>query len=396
MRKMLLIFLMLCLTMSQAFATKVSPVRYDVSINRGESKQFTINLTGSKGAYNQNLLIYPSDLFMSRTGALSFDLIVGNKNSAVSWIKMERNELSLLEEQSKELKFKISIPSNATPGEYYAVIMVEPKTFTDVKDKKNPVMLQMKTRVAIVVVLDVPGRTYEKKGEIGETKVLETDKLVKLSSSFKNTGDIHLDVVAEATIRSADGKINFGKFNLKALSSAKDEAFIFPSATRDFEGAFDRQLPKGDYIAEVSFDYGYAFKKAKKTEKFSITRETLLDESKAEFLSVKTKEFRLLVPQGASKMQVVQVTNIDYRPLQVTAVELDWIKVSPNTFTLKPGEVRNILLNIKVPTYDASLTKEATLSLKTDRGKASDLQIFATGVKEKLEKKIEIKKEIKK
>lgn len=392
MKKVSLIFLMLCLTMSQAFATKVSPVRYDVSIARGASQEFKINLTGSKGAYNQNLMIYPSDLFMSRTGALSFDIIVGNKNSAVSWIKMERNELSLLEEQSKELKFKISIPSNATPGEYYAVIMVEPKTFTDVKDKKNPVMLQMKTRVAIVVVLDVPGRTYEKKGEIGETKVLETDKLVKLSSSFKNTGDIHLDVLAEATIRSADGKINFGKCKLKALSSAKDEAFIFPSATRDFEGALDRQLPKGDYIAEVSFDYGYAFRKATKTVKFSITRETLLDESKAEFLSLKTKEFRLLIPQGASKMQVIQVTNIDYRPLQVTAVEMDWIKVSPSSFTLKPGEVRNILLNIKVPTYDASLIKEATLSLKTDRGKASDLQIFATGVKEKLEKIVEIKK----
>ena len=309
---------------------------------------------------------------------------------------MEKNELSLLEDQSKDVKFKISIPSNATPGEYYAVIMVEPKTFTNVKDKKNPVMLQMKSRVAIVVVLDVPGRTYEKKGEVEEIKVLKTDSLVKLSSSFKNTGDIHLEVLAEATIRSADGKINFGKCSLKALNSAKDAAFIFPSATRDFEGALDRQLPKGDYIAEVSYDYGYAFRKAKNTEKFSIKREALLNESKAEFLSLKSKEFRLLVPKGGSKMQVVQVTNIDYRPLQVTAVDLDWIKVSPSSFILKPGEVRNILLNVSVPTYDASLTKEATLSLKTDKGKSPELKIFATGVKEKLEKKVEVKNEVKK
>ncbi len=394
MKRKILFCLTLILFISYAYAVKVSPVRFDMTIARGVSQEFVINLTGTKGSYNQDLLIYPSDLFMSRVGTLSFDTIVGNKNSAINWIKMENNKISLLEDQAKEIKFKVSIPSNATPGEYYAVIMVEPDKFTKIKDEKNPYAFKMKTRVAVVVVLDVPGRAYEKKGEVTEVKILETDSIVKIASTFKNTGDIHLDVVAEAIIRSADGRVNFGKFDLGALSSSKKEAFIFPDAMRDFEGALRRQLPTGDYMAEVSYNYGYDFKKAKQIEKFSVKRKISLNENSNEFLSLKNEELRLLIPKGGRRTQVVTVTNTDYRVLNVDIASSDWVQATPSILNLKPGEVRNVMLTISATDYDLSQEKETTLSFKTDRGKSAEMKVFITGLKENLVKKTETKKEV--
>jgi uncharacterized membrane protein len=382
-RKMLLCFV-LTLFIGYVQATKVSPVRFDVSIARGSSQEFKLNLMGSKGDYNQNILIYPSDLFMNRTGALSFDTIPNKKNSCIEWVKMESNKISLLEDQSKELKFKISIPFNATPGEYYAVIMVEPEKFSNLKGKQEPIMLQMKSRVAVVVVLDVPGRTYIKKGEVTEVKILDTDSLVGVSATFKNNGDIHLDVLGEAVIRSTDGRTNYGKFALKALSSAKDAAFIFPEAIRDFEGALKRQLPAGDYLVEVSFNYGYEFKKAHLTQKFSIKRTIPVKEEKAEFLRVNNQDLKLIIPAGGRRTQVLSLTNIDYRPLKVNIESDNWIKVTPDSLILKTGEVRNIMLTMSVAEYDNSQKKESVILFKTDRGLSSKTQVLVSALKEKL------------
>jgi hypothetical protein len=373
MKRKMLICLMLILTVVSAFSVKVSPVRFDLSVSRGSSKEFTLNILGSKGLHSQDLIIYPSDLSMDRRGALSFDLTKG-RNSAVKWIKLGISKLSLLEEQTKDIKFKVSIPSNVAPGEYYGVIMVEPEQFVNVKDKKEPVTLKLKTRVAIVVILDIPGRVYEKKGEITGLNAFPSEKLVKITSSFKNTGNIHLDVTASATIRSADGKINFSKFNLRALSSSKIEAFMFPDGTRDFEGVLNRQLPEGDYLADVSYNYGYDFKKANKTIKFSIKRKGMINEKNAEFLGLESKELKLSIPIGATRTQTIKVTNKDYRPIGVAVESNDWIQIKPKTFSLKPGEVKNIQAVISVSEYKEAI-KKASIIFRPDRGKASVIAV---------------------
>lgn len=379
--KNFLIFLCLIFATSYAYAAKVTPVRFDVSIAPGASKEFVLNITGSKGEYNQNLMIYASDLFMNRNGALSFTRRE-SRISAVNWIKTETEEISLMEDQSKQIKFKISVPLGAKPGEYYAVVMVDPKEFTKVKDKDRALALQMKTRVAVVIILDVPGRIYQKDGEIVEVKVNGTDSLVSVISTFKNLGNIHLDVVGEGVIRSADGRMNYGKFLFKAPGSSQKEAFVFPDAMRDFEGVLERPLPKGEYLVDVSFDFGYEFKKAKQSTKFSIERELSIDEDENEFLALVSKELKLQIPEGGRRTEIIKITNTDYRPIKVDVVSDAWVKFSPNNLILKPGEVRNVMATISVPSYEGN-EKESTVTLKTDRGMDSQIKILAFKEKEK-------------
>ncbi len=387
MKKTNFLFIFLLLTFiftSLAEASRVTPVRFDMTIAPGTSKDFTLQLMGSKGEYSQSLLIYASDLSMARNGALGFDRIDNLKSSCVKWIKLEKEKATLFEEQKMPVKFQVNIPFDATPGEYYAIIMVEPEKYTNVKDKVKPIMLQMKTRVAVVIVLDVPGRVYEKKGEATEANVIKTDSLVRITSTFKNSGNLHLDVMGEAIVRSADGRISFGKFDLQATGSSKKETFILPGSMRDFTGSLDRLLPSGDYKVDVSYNYGYDFKKANKSQKFTVVRKTPIKEDAAEFLAIGTKELRLQIPEGGRKTEVVRLTNLDYRPLSVDITsDGEGVTVSPNNLVLRPGEVRNVMATVSVPKYIGG-KMESTITLKSERGLSSKIKVLASADKDKL------------
>jgi len=74
----------------------------------------------------------------------------------------------------------------------------------------------------------------------------------KVTSTFHNAGNIHLDVSGVAVIRSKDRRISFGQVKLMAVGSQKEEAFIFPGNLRDFVGVLERPLPQGEYIVDVN------------------------------------------------------------------------------------------------------------------------------------------------
>lgn len=367
--KIVLAMVFLCLIIFGSLqAFRVTPVRLDLTIPRGTTQEIVIELLGSRGAGIEHLLVYPTDISMDRRGGLVFDRMEGSKNSAVPWIKLEEKTISLLEQQKKDLKFKISVPFQADPGEYYAVIMVEPTEFTNIRVKDKPLMLQMKSRIAVVIVIDVPGRIYEKKGEALEVKVEQaSDSELKIVSSFRNAGNIHLDVVAVAAIRGKDGRTTFGQVKLIALNSSKEEAFIFPGNTRDFEGILDRALPAGEYLIDVAFDYGYKFRKARLSSVFSIIRSVPVDESKAEFLAVEPRQAEIQIPLGALRTQIIKITNTDYRPISIGVSSDDWVKVIPQSFELKPGEVKKIQAIVSVSEYKEP-KKETRIIIKPDRG----------------------------
>jgi hypothetical protein len=227
----------------------------------------------------------------------------------------------------------------------------------------------------VVILLDVPGRTYEKKGSVDGLVVNSNDKSIKVHSSFKNEGNIHLDVSAEVNIRRVDTGISLAAFSIQAINDPGKKAFIFPGAIRDFEGDFERQLPAGDYLAEISYNYGYSFRQAKAVKKFTIVRKNPLNETQAHFLAVKDNNINLSLPENSMRVKIIKISNMDYRPLNVTP-ESDGklVKTDPQTITLKPGEERNIRIMIKVSKYlEPSMTDIVTL--KTDRGKSEVISI---------------------
>jgi len=284
-----------------------------------------------------------------------------------------------LERQSKELKFKISVPRTAEPGEYYSVIMCEPTEFTSSRFKDKPAVLKMKSRIAVVFVIDVPGRIYEKKGEAISAKAEEADGKIKITSTFKNAGNIHLDVSGIATIRSDDGRTTFGQVKLSSPGrESKEKEFVFPNSVLDFTGSLDRPLPKGEYIVDVAFDYGYKFRKAREKANFSIDREINVDESGMELLSVEPEEIKIELSEGAFRVKPIKLVNVDYRTLRVfTETEGEWLKVAPSEFTLRPGGSKVLKAVLSIP-KDEKEKRIGEIVFKPDKGKFIRIPVVVT------------------
>ena len=207
----------------------------DLTINRGTTREVVLTLLGSKSEKPEILTVFPTDISMTRDGGLKFDRLDNFNYSAVPWIKLGETNYTLIENQKKDLRIKISVPRDAAPGEYYSVVILEPTEFTDVRSKDKPLKLQIKSRVAVVIIIDVPGRIYEKKGDALPPTIQEENGKLKIMSAFENTGNIHLDVAGEASIRSKDERTRFAQIKLFATGTTKEEAFVFPGNVRDFE-----------------------------------------------------------------------------------------------------------------------------------------------------------------
>lgn len=408
--------LFFCLSLANfASAFKVSPVKLELTITKGQSQIVVLTLNGSKGANVENLRVYPTDLSISKMGVYAFQKIEDSKFSAVSWIKLDETRISLNEGQKKELKFKISVPYDAQSGEYYSIIMIEPVSATKVDIKDKPMTVFFKSRIYVAIILDVPGRIYEKSGQATSVEMIpiskeliqqvknETtkdkyqdshslfyalpnfdqlaDKTLVLST-FKNVGNSHLFVSGVVNIRSEDGRTNYGQVKLLAVGNSKDEAFTFPGDERNFIGVWDKKLPKGKYVADVTYDYGSKVRKASFRSNFAIAHEVNIDENKSEFLVV-DKKIDVQIPVGALRTKVVKISNSDYRSVNVSFISDPWIKIEPQSLTIDPGRSKDIKLIIS---NDGKSPKKATIIVKPDRGMASEIELSMSEQKPKTTK----------
>jgi len=407
MKKRIVLAIALMMLTNFANAFKVSPVKLELSISRGQTKEVILTLNGSKGANIENLMIYSTDLSISKTGVYIFQRIENSKFSAAPWIKLSEMKISLNEAQKKELKFKISVPMDANPGEYYSIIMIEPEKDTRMKSKEKPLAMDYKVRIGVVLILDVPGRIYEKTGRALSTEMIpitpeliqqikpeamngkydskhelfyalpELEKMANktlILGSFQNFGNTHLYVSGLAMIRSKDGRSSFGQTKLIAMGNAKEQVFTFPGDERYFVGVWDKQLPKGEYLCDVMYDYGNKVRKATASSGFFISRETNEDESKNEFLSFASKNVEMVVPVGAMRTKVLKVSNTDYRPINVSISSENWVEVEPKNISLQSGESKNVRVAISIAKYIQPIM-ETKIVFNPDRGMASEIKI---------------------
>lgn len=407
MKKQIILVVLLMMLVGFANAFKVSPVKLELSIPRGQTREIVLTLNGSNGTNIENLIIYPTDLSVSKTGVYTFQRIENSKFSAVPWIKISDTKISLNEAQTKTLKFKISVPMDANPGEYYSIIMIEPEKDTRMKSREKPLAMDYKVRIGVVLILDVPGRIYAKIGKALSTEMIPiTPELIRqikaetmngkydnkhelfyalpdieklenktlILGNFQNFGNTHLYVSGTAIIRSRDGRSSFGQTKLVAMGNTKEQVFTFPGDERYFIGVWEKQLPKGEYICDAMYDYGSSVTKAKASSDFSISRETNADESKNEYLVLDSKTAELKIPVGALRTKVVKVSNTDYRAINVSVESEDWIKVEPKNFTLQPGANRNIKTTISIAGYKQPIM-ETKITFRPDRGMPSELKI---------------------
>ncbi len=131
---------------------------------------------------------------------------------------------------------------------------------------------------------------------------------------------------------------------------------------------------------EVSFDYGYEFRKAVSGIEFSVKRNELLNEKNAQYISLDKEAIELMIPENARRAHVVSITNTDYRPLELIIESDDCVKTSSDKISLKAGEKKNILLSISAGQFENKEKHKKTMVVfKPDRGVSTKYIINING-----------------
>src|SRR6056297_1807085 len=238
--------LIVFLLISSCSAFKVSPAIIDgVELARGKTGIANLTLIGSKR--QEKIKVYPTDIRIDREGKRNFKKIEDWKYSCREWIDVESQTLTLSKNNPEKLEFRIKVPYTADPGEYYACIMIEPTEFTPVEQEIEGVNTTLNTmsRIAVPIILTVPGREEELGGkatkvDIKNTTFSERERVVSVVNhiiqhygrSFKGLEkekiDSAIDEIEEIFTNHIKGDISEEKAEDLLLSITVNEEELFP------------------------------------------------------------------------------------------------------------------------------------------------------------------------
>lgn len=172
----------------------ISPVSKKYEFEAGSTMTDSITVINSgQASYTFKMSAEPYSI---KNTAYEPDYLTVKKNTDLEgWINFEKNTHTLAPGESKQVKYVIAVPENATPGGHYAVIFAETQpSGTD----SEQAALRQKTRVGTVVYATVKG-DYKMGGEFKgiRTPALQFRSPLTTELDVENTGssDFAVDTV---------------------------------------------------------------------------------------------------------------------------------------------------------------------------------------------------------
>lgn len=209
---------------SKAFAMTISPVRYEIAGNPGETvtKEMTIiNEDNATVTYYSSFANFEAQ---GETGSASF---VEPKEDIGTWITTEQS-VSLLPGEQKTIPFSITIPANAEPGGHFGVIFwgTSPENNTDGKQ------LAVSAKTGLLVLLSVGGDVKEAGGLLSfstlDKKFWYNSLPVTFTYRFNNDGGDRIKPQGQIQIRDTVF------LPTKKLNANPVNGNILPNSTRKF------------------------------------------------------------------------------------------------------------------------------------------------------------------
>lgn len=137
--------------------------------------------------------------------------------SLANWIKIENENVTLAQGETREVRFTVSAPTGAEPGGHYGAVFFSP----GVAGQSQVAIVQ---RLGVLLLVNVPGN-IEVRGEMTKFSVGTKEKEVFseassfdsfpiiLQTQFENAGNIHLKPLGKIELVDENGEIlkNVGK-----------------------------------------------------------------------------------------------------------------------------------------------------------------------------------------
>ncbi len=247
-------------TNSSGNAIKVSPVRTDLTIQPGESKQLSINL--------QNLT----------TGSVEYvaiinDFVAGSGESGQPALILDANKFAPSHSlkryitpipnvivgggQSKDVTVTITIPKDAAAGGYYGAVRFAPAGSAD--PSKN---VTLSASVGSLILVKVPGDIKEDvtlasfdvrsnpEANSGSS-FFTSNKNLYAVARFNNTGNVHEQPFGKVVLKRGSKVLQTIEIN-----NTDPRGNVLPDSIRRFSVKLDKVGVWGKYTVEGNFGYG--------------------------------------------------------------------------------------------------------------------------------------------
>lgn len=148
------------------------------------------------------------------------------KNSFLSWFTIDQDSVVLKPQQAIIVPFTVAVPSNATPGGYYAAIF-----WQTVNNNGGPnSRVGVDSKIGTLVFLTVKGDAKEL-GMLEDFQVLGGDwqwqQPISFNIRFSNQGNIHLQPIGNIELA--------GWFGHKKIAINDEQGYVLPGSVRNFE-----------------------------------------------------------------------------------------------------------------------------------------------------------------
>ncbi|HSX46921.1 MAG TPA: hypothetical protein VLF87_02960 [Patescibacteria group bacterium] len=233
---------------------QISPVRSDLTIDKGKSLDLTISIQNPTSVATVAVPVV-NDFVASDKEDGEPRLILDEKTpppkNDFKKLVGSIDQVQLGPKEKKDITVKISVPDDANAGGYYGAIRFAP----GVAGQTSTVGLT--ASVGTIVLVRVPGNLTEKLDLIqlsaeqnNKAKSFFTSGDVSILTRLKNSGDIHVQPFGKVQVKNTFGRVVYQyEFN-------KETNSILPDSTRRFDDALNAKHLVGRYTIESNLGYG--------------------------------------------------------------------------------------------------------------------------------------------
>ncbi|SJZ32577.1 COG1470 family protein [Selenihalanaerobacter shriftii] len=370
MLKIIIIIITILIFTQNGLAVGVKPLVIDLSMQPGDIKEFTLNLTPSGSEELVKLSLYqPVQL---TNGSLTYQKSDTESFLAAKWVELENDEVKIYPGQQQTVSGRVKVPFNAG-GSHTVVIMVEPQKTTQ---KKNGIRFMVRYAVRLNIRVDRPGlRSDAKLKDLKLTSGKEGEPIVK--ARLKNPSAWDYLVLGEATIRDSKRRL-VERITLESKSSRKNsQTRMHPGSKVDYLGEITKRLTSGEYTLRVFFRYG---------DHGQIIKSKQLDIKEGDFnfpgadeigaFTVEPKKLNLKLKPGQRKSEIIRL-NSEIGENTVVVVDgseveskykysaLEWLKLrGRRQFTLRGRGKGRAILTTAVPRNVEDGSYHSNINLK--------------------------------
>ena len=218
---------------------------FDIEMNAGETRELTV-LLGNGGEQNVVARVYAADAYSLVNGGFGVETEEDELDGTGLWVDFEAATLELEPGETVERTVTVTVPEDATPGQYIAGMAIQTAESIAVGESS---MLRQIIKKSIAIFITVPG-PEEGSFEIGTIEIQQPSGASRVVVEIVNTGNILVNPSGEITITNPEGET--------IVTAPVNMGPVYAGDTTSIEFSLPNALPEGSYTMNIDLADEYS------------------------------------------------------------------------------------------------------------------------------------------